>query len=170
MYINRDEGEINVIGISDSGDKIYLVSHVTYTQPHISSSKKTRWWTDVYDGSELHTINFDFEITPNVGKTLKGDYLITGWLFDPENKINELPTVYDLAAGKIVFESVGSLNNNEVVNFIMPYADGWVAGDTLGVYYHHDGGGLMGTYLFPENIIAAMDHESVYTITQPMEP
>jgi hypothetical protein len=78
--------------------------------------------------------------------------------------------VYDLETGKIEFSVPGSVLNEEIINFILPYAEGWVAGDTIGVYYYRGGGGLMGTYFFPENIIAAMDHESVYTITQPMEP
>jgi hypothetical protein len=170
MDINRLEGEIDVIGISESGEKVYLASHVTYTMPYRGGSAKTRWWTDVYDGANLDTLNIDFEIVHDVGKSFKDHYLITGWLFDPGNGITEQPTVYDLENGEAVFSVAGSVLNEEIINFILPYAEGWVAGDTIGVYYYRGGGGLMGTYFFPENIVAAMDHESVYTITQPMEP
>lgn len=170
MAINRKVGEIDVIGISESGDKVYLASHVTYTQPHISSSTRTRWWTDVYDGSEMDTINFAFEIIPSVGKKLTGDYLITGWLFDPENGINEQPTVYDLDAGKIILSASGSILVTEIVNFILPYADGWIAGDTLGMYYYRSSGNLMISYSFPEEIVVSMGPDSYYTVSQPLEP
>lgn len=170
MAINRKEGEIDVIGISESGDKVYLASHVTYTQPHRGGGTKTRWWTDVYDGSEMDTMNFDFEIITSVGKKLTGDYLITGWLFDPENGINEQPTVYDLDAGKIVLSASGSILVTEIVNFILPYADGWIAGDTLGMYYYRSSGNLMISYSFPEEIVVSMGPDSYYTVSQPMEP
>jgi len=170
MAITREEGEIDVIGISDSGDKFYLASHVTYTKPHRGGGTKTRWWTDVYDGSIMETLNIDFEIGHSVGKKFVGDYLITGWLFDLGNGIIKQPTVYDLDAGEIVFEASGSLSNNEIVNFILPYADGWVACDTLGVHYYHDSSNLLFTYTFPNEIIELLGQDSYYTISQPIEP
>ena len=170
MVLTREEGEINVIGISDSGDKVYLASHVTYTMPYRGGGTKTRWWTDVYDGSILDTLNVDFGIVPDLGMSFNSYYLITSWLVDLENAIIKQPTVYDLAAGNIVFEAAGSLNNNEVVNFILPYADGWVAGDTLGVHYYHNSGGLLFTYPFPNEIIESMGQDSYFTVSQPMEP
>ena len=170
MDITRKEGEIDVVGISASGNKVYLTSHVTYNKPFRSGSIRSRWWTDVYDGSIMDTINFDFEIKPSIGKTLNGDYLITDWLVDPENEIVEQPTVYDLDAGKIVFTATGSLLINEIVNFILPYEENWIAGDTSGVHYYRSGGSLLMTYPFPEAFIDSMDADSYYTITQPMEP
>ena len=168
--ITRKEGEIVVIGVSDSGDKVYFASRVTYKPHYRNGRAKTRWWTDVYDGSTLETINFDFEITNSIGKTLKGDYLLTDWLIDPEDEIVEQPTVYDLDAGKIVFTATGSILIDEIVNFIQPYGENWVAGDTSGVHFYRYNGNLLMTYPFPEAFIDSMDADSYYTISQPMEP
>lgn len=170
MVLNRIEGEIDVIGISDSGDRVYFASHVTYNYPYRGGSTKTRWWVDVYDGSTLETLNPDFEIFHDVDKIFKAGYLITGWLFDPGSGVVEQPTVYDLEVGEIVFSALGSLDNNEIINFILPFGDGWVAGDSLAVYYYRSNGGLMVTFDLPEEIIASMGPDSYYTITQPIEP
>ena len=170
MEITRIEGEIDVIGISDSGDKVYLASQVTYFRPYINVNVKTRWWTDVYNGSSMEPLNYYFKIVRNVGKKFVGNYLVTDWLLDPGFGISGQPTVYDLDGREIVFEAPSSLNNIEYVNFILAYADDWVAGDTLGIHYHHNGGGLLYTYLFPDEIVESMGPESYYTISQPIEP
>jgi frataxin-like iron-binding protein CyaY len=78
--------------------------------------------------------------------------------------------VINLETGEIVFEAPGSLNNNEFVNFILPYGVDWIAGDSSGVHYYRGNGNWMVSYLFSDEIIESLGQDSYYTISQSIEP
>ena len=162
----QEGGNVAVVGISETGDKVYISSLITATQYRTTS----RWLAEVYNGLSLQLLNYDIQISQTVGKDFYDHYLITDWVYDPDNEVNTQPSVIDLEAGEIVFEADGSLNSNEIVNFILPYGDNWIAGDSTGVHYYRGNGGWLVSYSFSDEIIESLEQDSYYTITQPMEP
>ena len=162
----QEGGNVDVVGITETGDKVYISSFITATQYRTTS----RWLMEFYDGLSLQLLNYDIQVSHTVGKDFYKHYLITGWVFDADNEIVKQPSVIDLEAGEIVFTAAGSLNNNENVNYILPYGDNWIAGDSSGVHYYRGNGSWLVSYSFSDEIIESLGQDSYYTITQPIGP
>ena len=166
VHAVQEEGNVDVIGISETGDKVYISSFITAIQYRNTK----RWLAEVYDGLSLELLNYDIQVSHASEKNFYKHYVIAGWVFDADNDVNTQPSVIDLETGEIVFEAAGSLNNNEFVNFILPYGDDWIAGDSLGVHYYRGNGSWMVSYKFSDEIIESLGQDSYYTISQPIEP
>ena len=166
VHAIQEGGNVDVIGISETGDKVYISSFITAIQYRNTK----RWLAEYYDGLSLVLLNYDIQISHASEKNFYKHYVIAGWVFDADTEVNTQPSVIDLETGEIVFEAAGSLNNNEFVNFILPYGDDWIAGDSSGVHYYRGNGNWMVSYPFSDEIIESLDQDSYYTISQPIEP
>ncbi len=167
----QEGGNLNVIGITDDGEKIYLCSSVTDLSAHLSIPK---FWVEIYDVTTQELFYNEVVINPDVEMKFYQNYLITGLVLDENNTAYELPVIIDLDSGKIFEEFSGHYHYyylTYAINYsILPYEEGWIFRFPYSLEYHRKNGDLMETYYFTDYMIEFIGPDSYYTVTQPMEP
>jgi len=167
VQCTREEGNLDVLGMTDDGNKVSYFSLATCDKVGL---KKTMSWVETYDVSTLGLVHNLFSANLDVTKKHYRNYVIIGWPLDEENKISEQPMVFNLEAGIQLEGFSGFQSGYEVFDFILPYEKAWIAIDSLGLSYHIRSGDLVFTNYFPEDIVESMSPDSFLTVTQPIEP
>ena len=167
----QEGGNLDVIGITDDGEKVYLCVPGTDLSTHLSVTKLL---VESYDVTTMNFTHNELEINPDADMWFYQNYLITDLWFDENTASYKPPVIIDLESGKILKEFLGyeyEYYTKHSPNYsIFPYGEGWIFGFSYWLDYHWRNGDLMDRYYFMDNIIEFIGPDSYYTISQPIEP
>ena len=171
LYYELSQDYLEVLGMTDDGEKIFLQSSLVGTD-QAGNVMDDMLWAEIYDqkGEEPVQVEMAVEISRR-GNRIYQDHLITPWLYyEGESPDPILPAVYDLGTGDLVFDSDIVFGSSEYYTEILPYGDNWLVGSLFSVSLINEFGFPMDTYYFTDEIIDAFIDPGSYTVTQPMEP
>jgi hypothetical protein len=166
------EGDLDVIGMTDSGDKAVLQSTLQKRNEEGQITTSIAW-VELFDQqAEFPEYLGEFPINvDNPEKSFYQNHFITVWLyFEQETPVPRFPGVYDLETGLLLFDSTNVFGNTRMPAVILPYGDDWLAGCYYGLGFVDGGGHFLKTEYFPIEIIETYGDVERYVVTQPMEP
>ena len=171
VEFTQEGGNLDVIGITDDGEKVYLCLSGIDMSTHLSVAKLL---VETYDVTTMTLTHNDLEIKPDADMRFYQNYLITALWFDENTSAYKPPVIVDLESGEILKEFLGyeyeyyaRYNPNYS---IFPYGKGWIFGFSYRLDYHRRNGDLMDRFYFMDDMIDFIGPDSVYTVSQPMEP
>ena len=163
----QEGGNLDVIGISDDGEKIYLCSSVTDLADKVTT---TKLWIETYDTSTLELIPVEFEVNPDVTRMFYRNHLIVSLLFDEYGYTFEKFAIIDLESGEVLEEISDLRFFSGDITAIFPYAEYWFFGRSYWLGYHRGEGELITNYFFTEEVYEVIEADTFYTVSQPIEP
>ena len=163
----QEGGNLDVVGISDNGEKVYLCSSVTDLADRIPT---TKLWMETYDTSTLELIPNELEVIPDVTRKFYRNRLIVSLLFDEYGHTYEQFAIIDLELGEMLgeFSSLRYLSGD--ITAIFPYEEYWFFGHSYWLEFHLGEGELITNYFFTEEVYEVIESDAFYTISQPIEP
>lgn len=167
----QDGGNLDVIGITNDGEKVYLCVSGTDLSTHLAMTKLL---VETYDVTTMNFTHNELEINPDVDMRFYQNYLITDLWFDENTATYKPPAIIDLESGKILKEFLDYryeyYTQYSSSYSIFPYGEGWIFEYSYWLEYHWQNGDLMDTYYFTDNLIESIGPDCYYTVTHPIEP
>ena len=166
--LKRLNETIGVLGVSDDLEAIYLYSAF---QVILDDGDQVVYQAEDYDVANAITRMMSWNGDDiNDKNWFYHNYLITAFDKDENSQTQRWLSIYDLDMGVLYFDTYQVDTFEDGINFILPYGDNWIVGDSSGLQYVWGKGNVIWTYMFPKKIAASMGSDSIFTITQPMEP